>query len=149
MKTNTIITEAADAIEAHMRLSNTHTLTTQEIAELLPGTTSAEVTRVIRYLLAKRAIKHSLGRFIYNYERVQQQRSLVHQYVDSVARAASLCMSLPPVDWVEVFAGDLDQNEQTVFRSLAAPIVAQWESDYYNREKAGHFRNLQKGSLFA
>lgn len=149
MRQNTIITEAADSIEAHMRLSSTHALTTQEIAELLPGTTSHEVTQVIRYLLSKRAIKHSLGRFIYNYERVQQQRSLVHQYLDSVERAASRCMVLPPVNWVEVFAGDLDQNEQTVFRRLAAPIVAQWEANYYAREKAGHFRNIQKGSLFA
>lgn len=148
MKQNTIITEAADSIEAHMRLSSTHALTTQEIAELLPGTTSHEVTQVIRYLLSKRAIKHSLGRFIYNYERVQQQRSLVHQYLDSVERAASRCMVLPPVNWVEVFAGDLDPNEQTIFRRLAAPIVAQWEADYYAREKAGHFRNIQKGSLF-
>ena len=149
MKQNTIITEAADSIEAHMRLSSTHALTTQEIAELLPGTTSHEVTQVIRHLLAKRAIKHSLGRFVYNYERVTQQRSLVHQYLDSVERAASRCMVLPPVNWVEVFAGDLDQNEQTIFRRLAAPIIARWEADYYAREKAGHFINIRKNSLFA
>lgn len=149
MKQNIIITEAADSIEAHMRLSSTYALTTQEIAELLPGTTSHEVTQVIRYLLAKRVIKHSLGRFIYNYERVQQQRSLAHQYLDSVERAASRCMVLPPVDWVEVFAGDLDQNEQTVFRSLAAPIISKWEANYYKRQAAGHFTNIRKNSLFA
>lgn len=149
MKNHNIVSEAADSIASHLKHSNTHTLTSKEIAELLPGLTQAEVTSVIRYLLDKRIIKHLLGRFVYNYDRQVHQRNLIHINLASVERAASMCMTLPPVDWLNIFGGDLDQNELTVFKQLAAPIIKGWEETYYTRQARGHFDNLPKRSLFA
>ena len=149
MKQQVIIHEAAESIEANLRLNNTHSLTSKDIADLLPGCTANEVNSVIRYLLGKRVMKHSCGRFVLNYHRQEEQRSMIHQYLADIERAASFCLNLPPVNWLDVFAGDLDQNERTIFKNLAEPIIKMWTASYYEREKLGHFRNLNKGSLFS
>ena len=149
MKNMSIINEAADSIEAHLKHSSSHSITHGEIAAMLPGLTPNEINNVIRVLLTKRVMKHSAGRFTLNYERREQQRSMIHQYLNDIERAASVCVSLPPVNWLDVFAGDLDQNERTIFQKLAEPMIKMWEASYYERERLGHFRNLQKGTLLS